>query len=158
MLAEYGTPERPSFPDAKAEWFAGIPAALQNRLPNVKALVYFQHPGRVPGCDWRVDTSPQSTAAFAAVGRHSYFNPAADSRPAVGIMRSNKQSPLLAAACPRLGPVPSAVGVKEVVGFAGRACRPVLSAVSRACSALLGAGTVVDGADGRAAADGTRGT
>jgi hypothetical protein len=28
----------------------------------------------VPGCDWRVDTSPQSIAAFAAVGRHSYLN------------------------------------------------------------------------------------
>jgi hypothetical protein len=75
MLAEYGTPERRGFPDAKAEWFADIPSALQNRLPNVKAVIYFHHPGRVPGCDWRVDTSPQSIAAFAAVGRHSYLNP-----------------------------------------------------------------------------------
>jgi hypothetical protein len=160
MLAEYGTPERPGFSDAKAEWFAGIPAALQNRLPNVKALVYFQHPGRVPGCDWRVDTSPQSIAAFAAVGRHSYFNLVADSRPAAVGDNEVEQTvtPCFAAAYPRPGPVPSAVGVKEVVGFAGKACRPVLSAVSRACSALLGAGTVVDGADGRAAADGTRGT
>jgi hypothetical protein len=75
MLAEYGTPERPGFPDAKAEWFADIPSALEDRLPNIKAVIYFHHPGRVPGCDWRVDTSPQSIAAFAAVGRHSYFNP-----------------------------------------------------------------------------------
>jgi beta-mannanase len=70
MLGEYGTPERSGDPGAKAAWFGAIPSALQTRLTNLKALVYFNHPGNI-GCIWRIDSSSAALQAFAQVGQTS---------------------------------------------------------------------------------------
>jgi beta-mannanase len=70
MLGEYGTGERSGDPGAKAAWFKGIPSELQSRLTNLKALVYFNHPGNI-GCDWRISSSSASLQAFAQVGQTS---------------------------------------------------------------------------------------
>jgi beta-mannanase len=71
MLAEYGTRDMPGNPGAKADWFRGIVPALK-RLPNLKAVVYFNNGTANPGCDWRIDTTPQAQAAFSEVGRDGF--------------------------------------------------------------------------------------
>jgi beta-mannanase len=71
MLAEYGTRDMPGNPGAKADWFRGIVPALK-KLPNLKAVVYFNNGTANPGCDWRIDTTAEAQAAFAAVGKDGF--------------------------------------------------------------------------------------
>src|SRR6266508_2813301 len=73
MLSEYGTREMPGNPGAKADWFKGIPSALE-RMPNLKAVVYFHNGTASPGCDWRIDTTPQALTAFAQAGHDAFVN------------------------------------------------------------------------------------
>jgi hypothetical protein len=73
MLSEYGTRDMPGNPAAKADWFRGIVPALK-RLPNLKAVVYFHNGTENPGCDWRIDSTPQARAAFAEVGRDGFVD------------------------------------------------------------------------------------
>ena len=73
MLSEYGTREMPGNPGAKADWFKGIPSALE-RMPNLKAVVYFHNGTANAGCDWRIDTTPQALAAFAQAGHDAFVN------------------------------------------------------------------------------------
>jgi beta-mannanase len=73
MLSEYGTRDMPGDPSAKAEWFRGIVPALA-KLPNLKAVVYFNNGTANPGCDWRISTTAQAQSAFAEAGRHSFVN------------------------------------------------------------------------------------
>jgi beta-mannanase len=73
MLSEYGTRDMPGNPAAKADWFRGIVPALK-RMPNLKAVVYFHNGTENPGCDWRIDSTPQARAAFADAGRDPFVN------------------------------------------------------------------------------------
>lgn len=75
MLAEYGSVENPADPSAKPDWFADIPSTLQHRLPNLKAIVYFNGLDAPSSCTFRLDSSVASLAAFARLGQDSYLNP-----------------------------------------------------------------------------------
>lgn len=72
MLAEYGTVEKPGDPAGKANWYAGIPAALGG-LPNLKALVYFDIGAPPANCDWQTTTSATSARAFDELSRSKPF-------------------------------------------------------------------------------------
>jgi beta-mannanase len=73
MLSEYGSREMPGNPAAKADWFKGIVPAL-TKLPNLKAVVYFNNGTANPGCDWRVNTTSEALSAFAEAGHASFVN------------------------------------------------------------------------------------
>jgi beta-mannanase len=75
MLSEYGSVENPADPNAKAEWFADIPSTLQSRLPNLKAIVYFNGLDRPSNCTFRLDSSAAALAGFARLGQDPYLNP-----------------------------------------------------------------------------------
>jgi hypothetical protein len=71
VIAELGSNEDPARPGRKAAW---IRDAFRTILgwPDVKAVAWFD--GRVgPSCDWRIDTSPSSLAAFRAVAGERSF-------------------------------------------------------------------------------------
>lgn len=72
MLAEYGTVERPGQPGAKAQWLASVPAVM-GRLPNLRALIYFDLPSPPANCDWLVATSPGAQHAYAQLARNPMF-------------------------------------------------------------------------------------
>jgi len=72
MLAEYGTVEKSGDPGGKAAWLASIPAALKD-LPKLKALVYFDLDAPPANCNWSVDTSAASLAAFGVLARSDAF-------------------------------------------------------------------------------------
>ncbi len=72
MLGEYGTVEQTGDPGGKAAWFNAIPQALK-KLPNLRALVYFDLPAPPANCNWQIDTSATSAAAFTRLARSSPF-------------------------------------------------------------------------------------
>jgi hypothetical protein len=81
MLAEYGSVEDPNDAQAKANWFAGIPAAL-SALPNLRALIYFDLPAPPANCDWQITTSVPAETAFNQLAQSRPFSVSAE-RPAV---------------------------------------------------------------------------
>jgi hypothetical protein len=80
MLAEYGTVERVGHRGAKANWFAQVPSELA-KLPNLKALVYFDVGAPPANCDWQLATSPAALNAFLALARSAPFIAAAAEDP-----------------------------------------------------------------------------
>jgi hypothetical protein len=72
MLAEYGSVEKPGDANAKAAWYAGIPAAL-TKLPNLRALIYFNLPAPPANCNWQITTSAAATKAFGRLADSSVF-------------------------------------------------------------------------------------
>jgi hypothetical protein len=78
VLGEWGSVEHPANPAAKAEWIAE--AATWIKLhPNVKVVSYFHshdvNPANNRDCDWTLDSSAQSMAAFRSMVADPYFNP-----------------------------------------------------------------------------------
>lgn len=69
MIGETGVQERQ--PGEKADWIRTTNAALQERLPRIKALIYFDTNARY---DWQVTSSPESTAAFRELALDPYWN------------------------------------------------------------------------------------
>jgi hypothetical protein len=68
MLPEYGTVTDPSNPNAAAQWYQQLPAALAAH-PNIKAVDEFDTPfGR---CNTSLTVGPGELAAFAVAGRAS---------------------------------------------------------------------------------------
>jgi hypothetical protein len=66
MIPELGATEG-STANAKADFFNGIPAALQQPgYTNIRAILYWND--QQPTCDFRVNSSPQSFAAYRSVG------------------------------------------------------------------------------------------
>jgi len=55
---------------SKAQWIHGMGQALASRLPRVRAVIWFQ---RVKETDWRINSSPQSLAAFRTLVRSPLF-------------------------------------------------------------------------------------
>jgi hypothetical protein len=76
MIGEYGVVE--DGPGDKAAWMDAARDTLKNRFPAVAAVVYFHSLRERDGFtyDWRMDTSPSSMTAFAAMGADPWFNPA----------------------------------------------------------------------------------
>jgi hypothetical protein len=68
MLAEWGVTET-SDPNAKANFFATMPTFEQN-YPAIKALVYWNS----GGYPTRIDSSPQSLAAYQALAQNPLYN------------------------------------------------------------------------------------
>jgi hypothetical protein len=72
MIPEWGTTEGLT-PDAKANFFAGVPAALaQPGYDQIQGLVYWNQASS-SSCNFKVDSSPQSFNAFAALGMSPSF-------------------------------------------------------------------------------------
>jgi len=60
---------------AKADWFRNLPSILENDLPQIDAVVYFDKDFRDFGHeDWRVDTTEESYEAWLDLSRNPYFN------------------------------------------------------------------------------------
>jgi hypothetical protein len=78
MIAEYGCQERG--PGEKAAWIDVARETLKTRFPEIGAVVYFNSKGDY---DWRVESSPSSLEAFAAMGADPHFNPDASTLGAV---------------------------------------------------------------------------
>jgi beta-mannanase len=70
MIAEAGSTEDPANPGRKAAWFDNAARQLATEMPNVQALVYFDA-GKT--CDYRVDTSTRSLAAFKRLAQDQHF-------------------------------------------------------------------------------------
>ena len=77
MLSEWGSKEDPSRPGRKAAWLRDAADRLRHDYPDIKAVVYFDEAKHERGTvnDWRIDTSPRSLAAFAAIARDRWFAP-----------------------------------------------------------------------------------
>ena len=71
MIAEWGTLEDPQDADRKAEWLAQAAEDLK-AMPEIKAVSYFNLNAN---CNWLIDTSAVSLAAFQTLGADPYFNP-----------------------------------------------------------------------------------
>jgi hypothetical protein len=65
ILPEYGTVPDPTNPNAEADWYSQIPAALATH-PNIKAMVEWDD--QVGSCDTRLTTGPGVLSSFAADG------------------------------------------------------------------------------------------
>ena len=71
MVAETGSCPSDSGGD-KGNWMAQMRNDMKSpAYKNVKAVVYFNVNKE---CNWRVDSSPSSLAAYKAMGADSYFN------------------------------------------------------------------------------------
>ena len=75
MLTEWGSKEDPAQPGRKAAWLRDALTALESKYRAVRAVVYFDERKLEHGTvnDWRIDTSPQSIAAFAEIARSPWF-------------------------------------------------------------------------------------
>lgn len=74
MIAETGSGE--GEPGAKAEWIRSIPELLEQQLPEIDAVVYFDKDFRRRGHrDWRLDTSESAYAAWLEISNDPWFDP-----------------------------------------------------------------------------------
>jgi hypothetical protein len=75
MIAEWGSIEDAGVPGHKAQWFTSAAATLKT-MPQIKVVSYYNN-GIADGanCDWWVDSSDSSLAAFVAMGADPYFSP-----------------------------------------------------------------------------------
>jgi plastocyanin len=71
FVAEYGTGEKTTDVNAKAQWFTDA-AAQMKKWPEIKGVSYFNVGGGFP-CTRYVDSSPQALAGFQAMGADPYF-------------------------------------------------------------------------------------
>jgi plastocyanin len=76
IIAEWGSGEDPADPNRKADWISSALTVLKG-WPEVKGIAYYDS-GRNPQCLRWINTTPQSTAAFASIGADPYFNPVPD--------------------------------------------------------------------------------
>ncbi len=74
MLPEYGTVEDSDFPNRKAEWFQDAHQLFkQPGYEQFTAILYF-NALRAVGCEWAIDSTPQTLAAFQAWGADVYYS------------------------------------------------------------------------------------
>jgi hypothetical protein len=73
MLAEWGTVEHATDPSAKAQWFADARELFkESQYSQFVGITYFNSPW-MGDCTWHVDTTPQSLAAFSAMGTDPFY-------------------------------------------------------------------------------------
>ncbi len=82
MVGRYGTVE--DAPGDKPAWVDAARHSLEDRLSGIDAVVYDSTLAPAPtsegaGDDWRMDSSDESMAAFAAMGSDPWFKPAVES-------------------------------------------------------------------------------
>ena len=70
MIAEIGTGEDPRSPNNKPEWIRQMFGWLKNEFPRVEAFYWFNVKKEK---DWRVNSSPESLAAFKSGVADPYF-------------------------------------------------------------------------------------
>ncbi len=71
---EIGCKEDPNDHSRKAAWFTRMGSTFAAKYPKVKALVYFST-FHLDDChDWPITTSPESLAAYKAVGKLEKFS------------------------------------------------------------------------------------
>jgi hypothetical protein len=68
LIAEWGSVEDPADPTRKARWI-GSALVWAKATPRVRAMLYLHARG---SCPWWLDSSPQSLAAFRAMGADPY--------------------------------------------------------------------------------------
>lgn len=75
MLAEWGSNEDPAVPGRKGDWFDNAAAAIEQDMPELKALAYFNqyHQDGAICNDWPIDTSTSSIERFRAMAYNPYF-------------------------------------------------------------------------------------
>jgi hypothetical protein len=75
MIGEWGTLE--DNPGDKAAWANAAREVIKTKFPKMSAVVYFNSLRDRDGLayDWRMETSPDSMAAFAAMANDPWFNP-----------------------------------------------------------------------------------
>jgi hypothetical protein len=73
MIAEWGTGEDPAKVGRKAQWITSLGTWVQAH-PSIKAVSLY-NTAKVPSCPRYADSSPESLAAFDAVGAQPWFNP-----------------------------------------------------------------------------------
>jgi Glycosyl hydrolase family 26 len=71
MVAETGSCDGPG---DKGTWIDNARAAVEQRMGNVRAFVWFD---QRKACDWRVTSSPSALAGFRRMAADPYFNPGA---------------------------------------------------------------------------------
>lgn len=81
IAAEWGTGEDPADPNRKAQWFTDALATAET-WPELKGIAYYDS-GKNPLCLRWINTTPESQAAFNAIGHDPWFNPAPDTTPPV---------------------------------------------------------------------------
>jgi hypothetical protein len=75
IIAEVGSEEDSADPNHKGAWITDMLATLKT-WPDVKGVAWFNSgPPYGSDCNWWVDSTPGSLAAFQAIGRDSYLNP-----------------------------------------------------------------------------------
>jgi beta-mannanase len=75
MVAETGSAEDPNTPDRKGDWMRNIASDVPTKMPDLKALVYFNVRVSDPSTpDWRVSTSQSSFDGFRALGQSTFFH------------------------------------------------------------------------------------
>ncbi len=79
MLAEFGTAIDGG---DKAQWFAEIPAYLQSTMKNVHAILYFDIKKET---DWRINSTPESQAAFKKIMANPVFDASVDDIPTLKV-------------------------------------------------------------------------
>jgi plastocyanin len=90
IAAEWGTGEDPADPNRKAQWFTDALATAKT-WPELKGVSYYDS-GRNPQCLRWINTSPQSQAAFAAIGADPWFNPSPDTTPPITSLNTGPPS------------------------------------------------------------------
>jgi hypothetical protein len=73
-VAEWGSVEDPLILTRKAQWILGAAVTVQS-WPEIKVVAYYQNGPPSTDCNWRLESSTLSLAAFQVVGTDPYFNP-----------------------------------------------------------------------------------
>jgi PKD repeat protein len=76
VVPEWGSAESSTNPNEKANWITAAQATLKQPAWSQFTYVNYFHARHSPTsrCIWHVDTSPQSLAAFTAMGQDPYFS------------------------------------------------------------------------------------
>jgi hypothetical protein len=72
-LPEYGTVEDSDFPNRKAQWYADAQALFKQPANEQFVAVLMFNALRSVGCEWGIDSSPQTLTAFRTWGADVYY-------------------------------------------------------------------------------------
>ena len=76
VIGETGSNEAAGNPQGKADWLRSLPGILENDLPEVDAVVYFDKDfTSFDQPNWLLDTTPESLEAWNDIANDPYFNP-----------------------------------------------------------------------------------
>jgi hypothetical protein len=73
MISEAGSSYYPNDPERTADWYAQVPAVLQ-QYPQVKAVGLWNHRGTGRACDFRFGDDPTIIKAVSKAGHQPWVN------------------------------------------------------------------------------------